>query len=79
VDQAAVHPAWREVAWEIREGENPQKALEWLEKLGVDYLVVHTFKSLEFYHDFSNPEKFEGVEGLEKVYDEGGDRIYKIN
>ncbi len=78
VDQAAIHSTWREAVWEIREGENPQKALERLRKLEVDYLVVHTFKSLEFYHDFSNPEKFEDVEGLEKVYDQHGDRIYKI-
>ena len=77
-DEAAINQSWRKAVWEIREGTEPEKSVEWLKKLGVSYLVVHTDESEEYYHDFSHPEKFEGVEELEKVYDEGGDKIYKL-
>jgi hypothetical protein len=93
VDQAAVDKDWREAVWEIRDGStgastelsrtsSPQegeRSVEWLRKLGVTYLVVHTGASEEFYQDFRNPEKFESMVGLRKVYDKSGDRIYKIN
>jgi hypothetical protein len=82
-DQAAVDPDWRKAVWEIRDGStgSPQggeKSVEWLRRLGVSYLVVHTFASKEFYHDFVHPEKFEEVKGLKKIDDEDGDRIYRV-
>jgi len=57
-DQGSVNRKWREAAWEIREGSNGQKSYDWLSKLGVKYLVVHTQNSAEFYHDFKNYDKF---------------------
>ncbi len=78
VDQASVDPSWREAVWEIRLGTDPEKSLQHLKDLKIDYLIVHTQDSEEFYHDFVYPEKFEGVEGLEKIYDERGDRIYRV-
>jgi hypothetical protein len=78
VDQASMDKDWREAVWEIREGPSAGSGLEELRKLGVTYLVVHTSTSSEFYHDFKSPEKFEGVGGLKKVYDEEGDRIYQV-
>ncbi len=78
VDQAAVDQEWRKAVWEIREGAEVEKSIEWLKSLDVSYLVVHTEDSEEFYHDFKYPEKFEGVEGFEKVYDEQGDIIYRV-
>jgi len=78
-DKAAVHPDWDKAAWELREGEDIEKSLKWLREFKVKYLVVHTEDSKEYYHDFKHPEKFERVEDLEKIYDEKGDRIYRIN
>ena len=78
VDQVSVDQEWRKAVWEIREGTDPDKSLEWLQDLGISFLVVHTQESSEFYNDFKHPEKFEGVEELEKVYDEDGDRIYRF-
>jgi hypothetical protein len=78
VDQAATNESWRKAAWEIREGVDAEDSLKWLKDLDVSYLVVHTSTSSEFYHDFKSPEKFEGVGGLKKVYDEEGDRIYQV-
>lgn len=77
-DEVSVHPDWREAAWEIREGEEAERTLRALGRLGITYLVVHTEKSREFWHDFVYPEKFEGATGLEKIYEESGDRIYEV-
>ncbi|MBU0618629.1 hypothetical protein KKD62_00160 [Patescibacteria group bacterium] len=77
-DRASVDPDWRAAAWEIREGQEVNKTIKALEDLGVSWLVVHTPASLELYHDFKYPEKFEDVGGLEKVYDQSGDRIYRV-
>jgi uncharacterized membrane protein len=78
-DQVGVDPNWRKAVWEIREGERVEDSLRWLKKLKISYLVVHTEESGEFYHDFAHPEKFEEVEGLEKIYGGDGDRIYRID
>jgi hypothetical protein len=78
VDQASKDGSWRKEVWEIREGEDGQKSLEALKRLGVRYLVVHTSDSLEYYHDFKFPYKFENLNSLEKIYEEGGDIIYNI-
>ena len=77
-DQSSLHPAWREAAWELRQGSSTQKAEIWLKDLGINYVVVHTNKSLEFYHDFKNTGKFERSSILRKFYDERGDVIYKV-
>jgi hypothetical protein len=78
VDQASVDPRWREAAWEIREGNDPEKSTQWLKMLKVAYIIVHTKDSEEFYHDFVFPEKFEEMESLEKIYEEKGNKIYKL-
>ena len=69
---------WRKAVWEIRQGTDAEKSIEWLRKLDVSYLVVHTEESGEYYHDFVYPEKFEETSGLKKIYEESGDRIYKV-
>jgi len=78
VDKASVNPDWRQAAWEIREGTEVERSLEWLDRLKVTWLVVHGPESEEVYDDFKHPEKFTEVEGLKKVYDEAGDQIYKL-
>lgn len=78
VDQASVDPDWRGLAWEVREGKDGQKATNELQKAGVSWLVVHNQESSEIYHDFKDPEKFEKVKELEKVYEQNGDIIYKL-
>lgn len=77
-DRASVNKQWRQAAWEIREGEKVDKSIRWLKELDISYLVIHTQDSDEFFHDFKYPEKFEGVRELEKIYEQNGDRIYKV-
>ena len=78
VDQASTDSKWRELTWQVREGIDPEKQLNLLKDLEVSYLVVHTQESAEFYHDFTYPEKFENQPGFEKIYDQKGDRVYRI-
>lgn len=77
-DRVSVNQQWRQAAWELREGERGEKSIEWLKKLKITYIVVHTQESKEFYHDFVYPEKFEQLGGLKKIYEQNGDRIYKL-
>lgn len=78
-DQVGLVPDLAKAVWEVRMGNDGRKSVDELKKLVVNYLVVHTEVSHEFYHDFENPSKFEGLITLKKVYDEDGDIIYHIN
>lgn len=78
-DEASKDQDWTEAAWEIREGEDVEKSIKVLKTLGIDYLVVHDQKSREFYHDFKKAQKFSDIGDLVKIYEDGGDWIYKIN
>ena len=63
--------------WEIVLGEDPQRAISWMQVLGVDLVAVHGPKSVEWYKDFQYPKKFDG--SLKAVYDDGADnRIFEI-
>jgi len=79
VDQVSVDPNWRDAVWEVRYGQSPQKSVLALKKLKVEYLVVHTTESQEFYHDFLHPEKFEDNQQFQKIYQSDGDLIYKLS
>ncbi len=77
-DQGSVDPDWRTAVWEVREGTKVEESVKWLKKLNISYLVVHSSASSEFYHDFVFPEKFENADGLKKIFDENGDRVYQV-
>ena len=51
-------------------------AIEWLQAGGVGCVIVHDKTSKEVYHDWQKPDKFEGK--LEKIYNNEGDRIYRV-
>ncbi len=57
-------------------GREGQDAVLELKALGVEYVAVHGPESKEYYRDFRNPRKFEGL--LESVYREGDDVIYRL-
>jgi len=78
-DEASQDPAWRQVEWEVRSGSNLGTAYPLLKSAGVDFIVVHTQSSKEFYHDFQFPLKFENSLNFEKIYESDGDIIYKIH
>ncbi|MBL8236303.1 MAG: hypothetical protein JNM66_02715 [Bryobacterales bacterium] len=53
-----------------------EESIMLLRAFGVEYVVVHGPNSEEFYRDYKNPRKFEGV--LEKVWEEKDDFIYRL-
>lgn len=77
-DEGSVDSKWRVAVWEVREGVDGSRSASALKSLGVDFLVVHTDRSSEYYHDFKNPEKFEDSKFFEQVYSNKGDIIYRI-
>lgn len=57
-------------------GRDARDAILLLKALGVEYVVINGPKSRQYYRDFKNPGKFEGV--LESVYREEDDVIYRL-
>jgi hypothetical protein len=78
VDRGANHPFWDHASYQIRVGEDPELAREWLKALGVSWIVVHDPSSEEPYHDFLYPEKFQADDGFQKLFEEKGDVLYRI-
>jgi hypothetical protein len=56
--------------------DNIDAAIAWLQATGVGAVIVHDKTSLEVYHDWPKPDRFEGK--LEKIYNNAGDRIYRV-
>jgi hypothetical protein len=56
--------------------DNIDAGIAWLQATGVGAVIVHDKTSKEVYHDWPNPERFEGK--LEKIYNNAGDRIYRV-
>ncbi len=57
-------------------GQEGATAVLQLKALAVEYVAVHGPGSREFYRDFRNPAKFEGL--LERVYVREGDVVYRV-
>lgn len=57
-------------------GREAEESILMLRAFAVEYIVVHGPNSEEFYRDYKNPRKFEGV--LEKVWEEKDDAIYRV-
>ncbi len=69
-------------AYQIRTGigSSPGRegldAVRQLQCMAVEYVAVHDQQSKEYYRDFSNPRKFEGL--LDAVYRDSGDVVYRV-
>lgn len=76
-DYVATNEWWNHASYQITKGDDAETSIYWMKSLRISHVVVHTKTSREPYHDFLYPEKFEGK--LDKVYEQDGDRIYKIS
>jgi hypothetical protein len=56
--------------------DNVDAGIDWLRATGVGAVIVHDKSSKEVYHDWPKPDRFEGK--LEKIYNDSGDRIYRV-
>jgi hypothetical protein len=78
-DRVSADRNWREIAWELREGDSPEKAYEAMVMGEIHCLVVHQNGSSEFYRDYKYPTKFSQIKGLEVQFDQSGDLIYCLD
>jgi hypothetical protein len=63
--------------WQITQGAEVELAIEWLQALGVDAVIVPDKTSVEVYHDYSHPEKFQPA--LPAIFnDHKGIVIYRV-
>lgn len=74
-DHVAIHPFWHHAAYAIRENGSVEVTRDWLDKLSVAYVLVHTSSSAEYYHDFKQLAKWEELG--QRVWEEKGDVILK--
>ncbi|NIM47633.1 MAG: YfhO family protein [Candidatus Aenigmarchaeota archaeon] len=83
-DGASASQWWTHATYQINtsedapKGEEEEITLNWLKALNVSYAVVNFPESKEVFHDYRNPYKFKEIKGLEEVYNQRGDVIYKI-
>jgi hypothetical protein len=63
--------------WQITQGTQVELAIAWLQALGVDAVIVPDKTSVEIYHDYSHPEKFQTA--LPAIFnDHKGIIIYRV-
>lgn len=61
----------------VTNSRDVQASIKWMQALGVDAVIVSDKQSQEVYHDFANPQEFEGL--LPQIYnDHLGNVIYKV-
>jgi hypothetical protein len=76
-DQGMLNQIIISANWSIVQGNDPVIAIAWLQALGVDAIIVSDKNSQEHYHDYPNPEKFQGA--LPALYNDGkGNTIYQV-
>lgn len=76
-DEIATNLHWDDASYQLREDSDPEKSKNWLQAMGVQYVLVHGDASAEYYHDFKDPTKWPEVG--KQVWEDNGDTIYKID
>ena len=76
-DQVSMHKTWDKASYEFREGDDVEKTFIWLKNLNINYVLVHTSESQEYYKDFQNIYKWNNVG--EVVWQDNGDFIVKTS
>jgi hypothetical protein len=76
LDQSATNPWWAHATYQINTGEDGSLAILWLQAFNVRYILVNYPESSDPFHDYSHPQKFEGL--LEPVYSKVGDVIFEV-
>lgn len=75
--QGMLNQALPALEWQITAGDKAEPAILWLQATGTDAVIVPGRQSLEWYHDFTTPEKFRGL--LPVLYDDQhGTIIYRV-
>jgi len=76
-EQGLINPLMPQVNYFITKGQDTRADIAWMQALGVDAVIVPDKSSQEFYREFVDPRKFDGV--LPAIYnDHKGNIIYKV-
>lgn len=73
-DQVSVNPDWYKAAWVFREESNSAEISGWANRINLNYALIHTEDSREYYHDYKNTDQWEKV--CRKVWETAGDILY---
>ncbi len=76
LDQSATNPWWEHAAYQINRGEDGSLAILWAKAFNVRYILVNYPESSDPFHDYTHPEKFEGL--LEPVHSKAGNVIFEV-
>jgi len=77
-DTAAINPDWRQGMYIFRESTNPDEIIAWIDRLGIEWILVHGPNSTEPYHDFTHPEVYSQMPRLKLISQDQGDYLYQV-
>jgi len=76
-DQGMLNQVLPAASYQIYQNPHPEVTVMWMQALGTSAVIVPDKTSLEWYHDYPNPEKYRGV--LKALFDDGhGTVIYRV-
>ncbi len=74
-DFGGLNPWWAHISYQLLKGADGKLALNWLQALGIKYIVVNTADSRVYFKDYTYPGKYSW---LRNVYEYEGDIIYEV-
>lgn len=75
-DEVVVDANWNTVSYDLRESNNINTIIKRVVENNIEYILIHTNESREYYKDFKNQNIWPKVGIL--VFDKNGDFIYKL-
>jgi hypothetical protein len=75
-DEVSIDPNWRRAAYTFREEKKKELIYEQIQKINLDYVLINTLDSPDYYKDYKNLNVWEGI-GT-KVASKDGDILLKV-
>lgn len=75
-DEVAIDPNWRNAAYAFRESKDRDLIEDYLKKLNVNFVLINSSSSLDFYKDYKNAGIWQGIDGIVAL--ENGDYLVKV-
>lgn len=75
-DVSSINPYWSHGSYQIRNGSDPNLTFGWMRVFGASYILVHSETSKEYFHDFTNINKYSD---FNLIAQNKGDKLFKIS
>jgi hypothetical protein len=75
-DEVSINTQWLPISYIFRDGKDKDAIYQGLNNLKVKYVLVNTPESPDYYHDFTNIDKWKMLG--DKIWEEHGDVIYSL-